>query len=109
MSLLSEGEERLKKQAILHKIDQMVIKGDIKKVMDFCETHQKWSIHGATLAALNGHYDIVNYFISKGYGVYGEGLIQLHHQGKTEMIKFIHEKKGWILSAPDVWKNLYVL
>lgn len=109
MSLLSEGEERFKKQAILHKIDQMVIKGDLKDVVNFCEIHQQWSIHGATLAALHGHYDIVEYFISKGFGVYGEGLIQLHHQGKTNMIEFIHQKNGWILSAPEVWKNLYVL
>ena len=109
MSLLSEGEERLKIQHILRKMDQMVVEGHLKDVVKMCEVHQKWSIHGATLAALHGHYDIVDYFISKGYGVYGEGLIQLHQQGKTKMIEFIHEKKGWILSAPEVWKNLYVL
>ena len=109
MYAISEGERLNQRRVLIEKINTEARNGNLQSVKDLCEESNIYSVHACSYAAINDHYDIVNYFIEKGYGVHGEGLLQLHKMKKNKIIEYIHQKNGWILSAPEVWKNLYVL
>jgi|APGre2960657444_1045066.scaffolds.fasta_scaffold72788_2 hypothetical protein len=102
----SEGIIIQERKELIEKINTEARLGNLENIKELCEKINVYSVHACSYAAVNNHYDVVNYFIEKGYGVHGQGLEELIHLNNTTMIKFLSNiKGGLIMSAPSVLEN----
>ena len=102
----SEGERLNKRKEIIEKINKEASNGNLENVKDLCEKNNVYSVNACSYAAINNHYDIVNYFIEKGYGVNGQGLNELIKNNNTIMINYLLSiKNSFIMSAPSILEN----
>lgn len=103
MEPISEGELRKQYQQEWREFHYAASNGDRMNVEKFVKKHL-YSPKVLFYAAINNHYEMVDYLLSNGYGLHGEGLKELIEKEKKEMIDRIVQKNGFILSAPEVYK-----